>query len=235
MKKNNVECVTFTNQGYVEYTINLINSIIKNKIQINLTVFTVDEESQNYLKNYPVQVKSLKESFMQTNEFVDFHSKDFGYMMLYKFEMIYKSLLENEYVLYIDGDIVIKKNIIEYLLNEIGHKDMLIQNDHNPDKPNTINLCAGFMFIKSNKKTLNYFDPKNVDIKKLVNYSHHDQTYLNKNRNQFNFGILPLEKFSNGPYFYNNNGNYEPNLIHFNFLVGDKKKDRIKEFNEWYL
>ena len=33
--------------------------------------------------------------------------------------------------------------------------DILFQNDKNPKKPNQENLCAGFMFIKSNKKTIN--------------------------------------------------------------------------------
>lgn len=235
MTKNYFESITFTNQGYLEYTLNLINSIISNNISLDLTVYTVDDYSKKHLKNYPVKTKLLNETFMKTNEFIDFHSKDFGYMMLYKFEMIYESLLKNKFVLYIDGDIVIKKNITNFLLNEIGNKDLLIQNDHNPDKPNILNLCAGFMFIASNAKTINFFNPQNLDIEKLVNYSHHDQTYLNLNRNKFDYGILPLDKFSNGPYFYNNYGMYHPWIIHFNFLVGNKKKDKIKKFNEWYL
>jgi len=234
MEQNKIACVTFTNKGYIDYTLNLINSIVKNNVDLNLTVYTVDDESKNYLLNLPVEIKSLNKSFMKTNKFVDFHSKDFGYMMLYKFEMIYESLQKNDYVLYIDGDIVIKSNIINYLMDNIGSKDMLIQNDHNPDKPNILNLCAGFMFITSNDKTLKFFNPKNVDVEKLVNYSHHDQTYLNLNRNRFDYGILPLKDFSNGPYFYNNFGNYNPKLIHFNFLVGDQKKNKIKKFNEWY-
>ena len=44
-------------------------------------------------------------------------------------------------------------------MNSIGDLDILFQNDKNPDKPKEI-LCAGFMFIKSNEKTLKYFNFK---------------------------------------------------------------------------
>ena len=64
-------------------------------------------------------------------------------------------------VLYVDGDIVIKKNINEYLNYEIGKLDLLIQNDINLEKPDNENLCAGFMVINSNEKTREFF---NTDI-----------------------------------------------------------------------
>ena len=44
-------------------------------------------------------------------------------MMISKFESIFDALTKNDYVLYIDGDIVIKENILEYLENEIEEND----------------------------------------------------------------------------------------------------------------
>ena len=54
-----------------------------------------------------------------------------------KLKVIHSSLLDNDYVLYIDGDIVIKKNIQNYLLNKIQNKDVIFQNDEiSKTKPN---------------------------------------------------------------------------------------------------
>ena len=41
---------------------------------------------------------------------------------------------------YIDGDIVIKRDFTEYMLNKIENKDLLVQNDLNPKKPEKENL-----------------------------------------------------------------------------------------------
>ena len=80
--------------------------------------------------------------------------------MIQKLKVIHSSLLDNDYVLYIDGDIVIKKNIQNYLLNKIQNKDVIFQNDKRPSKPNLINVCAGFMMIKSNKKMIKFLTLK---------------------------------------------------------------------------
>jgi len=51
------------------------------------------------------------------------------------------------------------------LSEAIGSLDLLIQNDQNPEKANIEYLCAGFMLIKSNKKTLDFFDTSKINIK----------------------------------------------------------------------
>ena len=37
-----IKYVTLTNKGYIEYTNNLLNSIKQNKINIDLSVYTLD-------------------------------------------------------------------------------------------------------------------------------------------------------------------------------------------------
>ena len=43
--------LTLTNKGYIKYTTNLLNSIKKNNIDMDVEVFT-DKYSFNYFKNY---------------------------------------------------------------------------------------------------------------------------------------------------------------------------------------
>ena len=147
---NNFEAITFTTFGYKDYTENLIASINKNQIDLDVNVYTLDNKSHEYFSRFHNNLTPfVKDS--HPKEFMDQKNSDFGELMLKKFECIFDSLNKYEYVLYLDSDIVIKRNIREYLINMIGRKDILFQNDKNPKKPNQINLCAGFMMIKSNK------------------------------------------------------------------------------------
>tara|TARA_A100001015_G_scaffold306786_1_gene401609 strand:- start:2250 stop:2948 length:699 start_codon:yes stop_codon:yes gene_type:complete len=231
---NNFEAITFTTFGYKDYTENLIASINKNQIDLDVNVYTLDNKSHEYFSRFHNNLTPfVKDS--HPKEFMDQKNSDFGELMLKKFECIFDSLNKYEYVLYLDSDIVIKRNIREYLINMIGRKDILFQNDKNPKKPNQINLCAGFMMIKSNKKTLKFFNPKNVPIKKIVKYRTHDQTHINKSSAKFNYNILPLEYFPNGPYYYKNHKVLNPFIIHFNYVLGDEKIRLMKEYREWYI
>ncbi len=230
----NFRAVTFTNFGYKEFTHNLISSVNQNNVDLDIEVHTLDDESYDFFKHNHNSVFKLENSNI-TKEFLGQKSENFGDMMMKKFQLIFTSLQESDYVLYIDGDIVIKKSIQKYLFKNTKYKDIIFQNDKRPSKPNLINLCAGFMLIKSNKKTLKFFNPENISLNKFNNLSTHDQTYINRNKSKFNYSVLPLDDFPNGPHYYNNHEILDPYLIHFNFIVGEKKKDKMIEYGEWYI
>lgn len=229
-----IQFVTFTNSGYINFTNNLLESIKINKIDINLKIFTIDDDSFNYFKNIHDNVERYyQEKF--SSKLIHQKENNFGSLMLIKFDIIYRSLLENKYVGYIDGDIVIKKNIDGILLPIVKDLDILFQNDKRPSKPNLINVCAGFMIINSNKKTKKFFKPSEKLNNKFLKYKTHDQTHINKNLNKFKYKMLPLDSFPNGPHFYTNHENLDPYIVHFNYLLGEKKEDSMKTYKEWYL
>jgi hypothetical protein len=229
-----IQFVTFTNSGYINFTNNLLESIKINKIDINLKIFAIDDESFNYFKNIHDNVERYyQEKF--SSKLIHQKENNFGSLMLIKFDIIYRSLLENKYVGYIDGDIVIKKNIDGILLPIVKDLDILFQNDKRPSKPNLINVCAGFMIINSNKKTKKFFKPSEKLNNKFLKYKTHDQTHINKNLNKFKYKMLPLDAFPNGPHFYTNHENLDPYIVHFNYLLGEKKEDSMKTYKEWYL
>jgi hypothetical protein len=122
---------------------------------------------------------------------------------------------------------------MHYLLENIGDNDMLIQNDM-MENNNTDVLCSGFMFIKSNPKTLLLFNPFNVEDKRNeVGWG--DQLYINSIKDQLKYKLLPLELFPNGRYYYQNSKKIKPYLIHFNWVKGHDKKERMKEFKKLYF
>ena len=66
--------------------------------------------------------------------------------------------------------------------------------------------------------------------------SHHDQTYLIKNRRKFNYLKLDLDLFPNGPHYFRYNDSLNPYIIHFNYLVGNNEKiNKMKATNQWYV
>lgn len=231
---NFFEALTFTTFGYKDYTDNLLKSISINNVDLNLKVYALDDESDKYFSNLHNNVATLDE-FVSYEKSMNQKDSRFGELMYKKFECIYTSLKNNDLTLYIDSDITIKKNIKDYLIRNIKNKDILFQNDKNPKKPNKINVCAGFMLIKSNKKTLKFFNPENIPIEKLIKYRTHDQTHINKNLAKFKYDLLPLKEFPNGPFFYKNYGTFNPALVHFNYVLGDEKISLMKKYNEWYL
>ena len=178
----NFKAITTTTFGYKDLTLNLLHSINKNNVNLDVEVFTLDNQSETFFKDHTRYTNKLnEENNLELDMLLPYGSENFAKVMIQKLKVIHSSLLDNDYVLYIDGDIVIKKNIQNYLLNKIQNKDVIFQNDKRPSKPNLINVCAGFMMIKSNKKMIKFFDPQKIPVKKILGYKTHDQTHINRN------------------------------------------------------
>ena len=62
-----------------------------------------------------------------------------------------------------------------------------------------------------------------------------DQTYINKNKDKFEYSLLPLNSFPNGAHYYQYFNDIDPYIIHFNYVIGEKKKQLMKEHGEWYI
>jgi len=230
--------VTFTSAGYIDLTQNLCNSISANNIDYHLNIFCLDEKSFKHdfgLSGNNIDFTKSNIDNAPVNEVTNFYSDQFIDMMYKKFEIISKCLSSFENVLYIDGDIVIKKEFLYPLLGKFKNKDIVFQDDRRPSKPNVVNVCAGFMLIRANNKMKKFFDIEDIPRRLFHSYKTYDQTYINKNKSKFNYSILPLDDFPNGPRFYNNFENLDPYLVHFNYISGEEKIDAMKKHGEWYL
>ena len=226
--------ITFTNKGYVDYTKNLLVSNIKNNVNVDIKVYTLDNYSYEYFSDFHRNVELFeKDDF--ANKYLSQADENFGNLMLVKFELIYQELLNNENVFYVDGDIVFKQDFEDYILNYSPDSDIVFQNDLRPSKPNREWVCAGFMYIKSNDITKEFFKPTKKLIKKFTKYKTHDQSYINKNKKKFKYSILPLDDFPNGAHYYQHFESLDPQMIHFNYVRGDKKLELMREHKEWYI
>lgn len=238
---NKVKFITITNDGYIDYTINCLKSLELINFKKDLYCYSIGNKAHKILlsKGYKSELIEVEEN---NNQFYTFRKGNWHHVTKKKFDIIYKNLLVNKYVCITDGDIVfLNNNFMNYCLNNIHNNDIMIQNDTLSDFNNS-NLCSGFMFIKSNKLTLDIFKPENV--KKYIAEGWGDQSYINKFKNKLKFKKLPLNLFPNGKYYYNTTDNnnilyyfnlVKPYMVHFNWVNGHEKQRKMRKHNMWYI
>lgn len=226
---SNIAFITLTNNGYIDYTLNCIESMRRIHMKQMHKVYCIGKYGCEILKQNNILCE-LIDNETYTN-FQEFRKKDWSNITYYKFEIIYNNLLNHDFVCITDGDIVYENNtMFDYLLNNIGDNDMLCQSEgiYNND------LCSGFMFVKSNELTISLFNPKNVEkYRNTVGWG--DQIYVNLIKYNIKYKKLPLSLFPTGQYYYTYSSNLKPYLIHFNWIVGHEKKNKMIKYNKWYV
>jgi len=240
--------ITLTNTGYLNYTLNCLKSIEKQNIELPLKCYSSDIGGYNKLKELNIPCEHIENNYYRGGKHVGFTSKEFGELMKVKVKIIYDNLLKYDYVCYTDGDIVfLKDNLFKYLLDNIEDNNILAQNNKLNVKSDQ--MCAGFMFIKSNDFTKNLFNLENNNFQEIIEESRLnvkskqwcDQMYINNIYNKvtndiFKLKLLPKQTFPCGEIFLKAKCMIkEPYLIHFNYIIGDKKKGVMNKDGYWYL
>ena len=228
--------VTITNKGYIDYTLNCLKSFEKSGLDPNiLECWCIDEEVYNQLKELSYNAILIPENdFMFENgekitDFKKWGQISFGLnICIQKYYPIYEVLKNDEDVLYLDGDIVIENpEFVQYFIDNIKDNDLLIQDENHKNIK-----CAGLMYIKSNETTKKYFNPKNITYRTTKGWP--DQTYVNQILPFLKYNVIDSNLFPNGKYYYEKHATLNPYLIHFNFIVGHEKKNRMQQFEKWY-
>ena len=231
--------ITLTNNGYLEYTRNLIESLRRIDVRQPsecgeagcvfepLKVYCIGKESYDNLEydNKELLEEDCPEDFQQ------FRVGEWNKVMLQKMNIIHKEISKGEDVIYTDGDIVWLNNRFQKdFLNRLDDNDILFQNDKQDDNDDG-QLCCGLMCVKSNEKTRDLFDISKIKTEEFKC----DQIYFNDNKDKFQYDKMPLKKYPNGQYYWNNHSKLNPYGIHFNYVIGNVKKDFIKKFNYWFI
>jgi hypothetical protein len=229
-----VAFITLTNSGYIDYTLNFIKSLNNINYDGDVHCYCIGNTGYNKLINNGINATLIDDE--ESSGFQVYRTGRWSNIVFHKFNIIHANLLKYKYVCITDGDIVYEnKDFMEYLLKTIGNFDMLIQND-SLNNLSTNNLCSGFIFLKSNHRTLRYFSPKNKDIylyKNRVGWG--DQSYINRIKYELKYKTLPLELFPNGAYYYKFSNKINPYLIHFNWIKGSEKQKKMTQYNKWYV
>jgi len=230
--------ITLTNNGYLDYTRNLIESLrridIKQPSECGeagcvfepLKVYCIGQECYD---NLDYNNKELLEA-EGAEEFQQFREGDWNKVVVQKFNIIHKELLKGEDVLFTDGDIVWLNNRFQRdIQNRIDDYDILFQNDKQDDNDNS-ELCSGIIYAKCNEKNKTLFNPENIDM----NHFECDQIHFNKIKESLSYDKLPLKKYPNGRFYYTMKPE-RPYCIHFNYVIGHMKKEFMKQYDYWLI
>jgi hypothetical protein len=226
---NKIALITLTNNGYLKYTLNCLLSLKKIGIH-DIKTYSIGKRAFNAIRDAGYKTTLIDDEL--NNGFQQFRTGNWSNVTFKKFEIIHENLKENDFVCFTDGDIVFKKKeFLDYCIDNIGYEDLLIQNDAEEDNSN-FNLCCGFMFIRSNEKTMNFFNPKIVKERSNITQDWDDQVYVNEHKDEISYKKLPLSLFPNGKYFYTNHSKIDPYIIHFNWVIGHSKAWKILKHKE---
>ena len=173
-----MQLITLTNDGYIDYTHNLQTSLKNIGIE-DMKIFCIGDKSYNFFKSSNKKTEKLSNNLLsRKNEFQNWRTKNFNKLMYKKLQIIHSSLLSNEQILYVDGDVVFLKNNLEEL-KKMQDYDLVGQLDFNPNA-NVKTLCAGFMLINSNQNTLDFLIQKVPKDLLDRRFYFDDQKYINK-------------------------------------------------------
>lgn len=248
MAEQDVKFITLTNNGYIDYTLNCLESLKMIGYEHPLECYVLGEACHTRLQSLGYSSTLLKSTTSGDTKFYRYRTGDWHNITKRKFEIIYDNLEKHPYVCFTDGDIVyLNKNFMKYCLSQIGTNDLLIQNGNMADGDST-NLCSGFMFIRSSERTKELFHPRNIEQYAKPGWG--DQLYINIIKRQLKYKKLPLRFFPNGHYYYNAVGGgrpviqmngirrtlpLQPAMVHFNWVVGHDKKQMMKKYKKWFI
>ena len=243
--------ITFTNKGSLDICKNMLLSARNVGIEEDITVYTLDEFSNDELSDFKCELKSFDSDISE--EYHSYGSKEFKSLMTTKVKIILEELKSRYNFVYTDCDVVFKHNpeevlkiadditSKEYNINVIFSNDSLVFESHGG--PNE--LCAGFMNIKNIEGTKEFFTKIYELARIAINDSNPDTCDQIIMRNvlgnnlipNFNFALYPCSFVTNGHHYFSREATTGNEcVIHCNFRLGTNDKiNSMKKTGIWYL
>jgi len=227
--KDNISFITLTNSGYINYTLNCLESIKNINLNIPLHCYCIGKKGHDRLLNKGYKCTLIDKE--ENSNFTTYKNGNWSEITFNKFKIIHENLLKYKYVCYTDGDVVYENNeFFGYLIEKIGDYEMLIQN--NCEGVNAVS--TGFMFIKSNENMISLFDPLYIQRNYRISNDLDINDYLESIKYKISYKLLPLSLFPYGNFYFNNHFSISPYLIHFNWVVGHEKRNKMIHYKKWY-
>ena len=241
---------TMTSDGYTDITHNLYKSLEKANIPWKLLNICVDDESFKYFNDKKMPCIRYNNNInTKKGELSKYGSDDFMSFNRIKLDLLHyfskNSIDKIKYVVYIDGDIIVSKDFIPYLQQLYQNEPnnyFYLQCDEQGKVTSTTcsNLCTGFISFKKEKI---FKSPFNVYDEEKWKSIREDQPWVNIHLKEYKIPTLSLDQdlFPNGTYIEGNTSgiinklNNDRYILHYNWLVGNEKIQKMKENNNWYL
>ena len=235
----------YCNDGYTLYTKNLLNSIIRTcpAILKNIHIICIDNKCFNTFNNFnkkraggKMRVILYKSGDSSDSKFHSFYKSGWDRITAIKMHLVSAYLDAKCTIVYLDGDIVILKDILPDILNFTSQSniDLFIQDDNRYDKQKDKTLCTGMFIVVSNNRTRPFFRR----VAQIPSGSD-DQTHFNNllPNSGLIYKILSRSEYPNGSFWYANSTFIKDiaKLVHFNWIKGHEKLNKIKEYGMWSI
>lgn len=222
------------NDGGARLAINLAKSCKKHNIP--LVFFGQDIMSLKKLSKYAITVNNIEENEYRlnickgySNNYEDFGTDGFKKLTWMRYELCKAILDSNRTLIYLDADIVIKKNyeanILKYFYDDVN-LDGVFQSEIEEE------VCGGFFALnKNSKEKISTIFSEDFLSKNNYKSFDQDQRFINevifkKENKLLNIKVLPKDNYPVGKWWYQNHKNISKKtmLVHYNYIVGDFRK-----------
>ena len=234
---------TMTTNGYKYYTLNLIKSIERSSIPWKLCVICCDQESYVFFRRESIPCIGYTTEIKGQTLISPFGSEDFAMWNRKKVEILdwfNKRYLELgiTHSLYLDGDIVLNGDpwpVLEGIWSS-GGPSLLFQCDCNTSENHSgcSSICSGVIAERHSESHKLY----EFHADEWLAAQKQDQPYILGRLKKLEIPFYTLERrlFANGKYLMElgwKDGQWI--LLHYNYMVGPKKKYTMKKHGHWYI
>jgi hypothetical protein len=220
--------LTFLNSGCLDICLNMLKSA--ENVGINMEDFMIaciDEDAYKSLiaKGYSGAYLYIDQKLKSYQKWSFDETSGFRNIVKHKWKIIDEVHRKYPNLMWVDTDIVFKKNPVEILT---GSEKILFQGD----SPGST-LCTGFMVFNDTKecrKLIEECGSDGTDDDQLIMNRIALQKYID------NIAILPEDLFPNGNVYYQQGRKENAMIVHNNWMVGvETKIQKFKEEKLWFL
>ena len=238
---------TLTSNGYKLMTLNLVRHLQRCKVPWKLCVLCADAGSYRFLSGEGVPCLKLSTLLPDTLMISPFGTKDFQTLNRKKLECLseFASNPEIRQCVYIDGDIAVYRDFLPDIVERLQDVTLYLQCDENIRAPCTQpdacpNACSGCIAWKHGIPP-SIFSLAGPTAQQVWKDLPEDQVFINRmiHRQGVAYRSLPRDLYPNGS-FASLYTEKSPNkatayLLHYNYLVGASKQQKMRANGDWLL
>lgn len=240
---------TLTSNGYKFYTLNLVRHLQRIGVAWRLCIFCADAASHKFFSQEGIPCRRLPDLLPEFgSHVVPFGTRQFQQLNRKKLDIL-KGLVGRADVktgIYMDGDIVVYR---DFLADVEGRLDVdpariLFQCDENEPRLDCSGSacptpCSGFLAWRHGGAATPDLFRIDDSTREIWRECPEDQVFIQKmlKRSGAAYGTLPRELYPNGRFSGRGGlrGQGDPFLLHYNYLIGDAKRQRMRVNGDWLL
>ena len=232
---------TLTNHGYIDYTKNLVTMLRTRGFPWTLCVVCADEASYNAMVADKIPAILVPTNFPDLGpNLAVWDSPQFHAINFFKMQMVHlfsRSPMVQKGI-YLDGDVVIYQDFVSDVEDHLEECGLLFQCDEGSTNTTCIKdpcplVCCGFIAWKHGHTGTLFETP---DATVLARYKN-DQYLVNDRLRTANlrYGTLPRLLYPNGKFIELLAEKKECYILHYNYIVGHKKRETMQRYGDWVL